>query len=66
MSLHLDEGRFGRKNQPKPPKKNPSKPQTACKTDKFSHPHYQNPQTNQSDAAVTSGAYRGFAAIRYQ
>ena len=44
-----------------------SKPKTACKTvktGKYSHPSYQNP--NRSDTVVTSGACRGFAAIRDQ
>ena len=45
-------------------KKIQSKPKTACKTvktDKFSHPKYQNP--NRSDTEVTNGAKRGFAAM---
>ena len=45
-------------------KKIRSKPKTACKTVKTyncSHPSSQNP--NRSHAVLTSGAYRGFAAI---
>ena len=44
--------------------KNQPQQKTACKTvktDKFSHPSYQNP--NRYDGVVTSGAYGGFAAI---
>ena len=48
-------------------KKIRQEPKTACKavkTDKCSHPSSQNP--NQSDTVLTTGAYRGFAAIRDQ
>ena len=48
-------------------KKIRQEPKTACKTvktDKCSHPSSQNP--NQSDMVLTTGAYRGFAAIRDQ
>ena len=51
----------------KPQKKIRSEPKTACKTlktDKCSYPSSQNP--NRSDTVLTSGAYRGFAAIRDQ
>ena len=48
-------------------KKIRQEPKTACKavkTDKCSHPSSQNP--NQSDTVLTTGGYRGFAAIRDQ
>ena len=46
-------------------KKTRPEPKTACKTvktDKCAHPSSQNP--NRSDTVLTSGVYRGFAAVR--
>ena len=51
----------------KPQKKIRSEPKTAwktVKTDKCSYPSSQNP--NRSDTVLTSGAYRGFPAVRDQ
>ena len=58
-----------RKNYPQPQnrKKIRSKSKTSCKTVKIykcSHPSSQNP--DRSDTVLTSGTYRGFAAIRDQ
>ena len=75
LSLASEEGGFGvyyqlenhTKNHPKPQKKNWIKPKTACKTVKtykFSPPSYQT--SNWSDTMATSGAYRGFVAIRIE